>query len=243
MEKTVTRIGTRPNSFIRTWHMPDINRSVYQIIFYNDNGIIAENSYAWLSSNPEYRDISMYDIKSIEVKKEVKHHNANYNLEKAMANKCHFTINVPKKNAYDDVLCNLYLYVSNEDDKEADFILNNVSIHKELLTFSYEFKAQIQTWKRAEIKILCDAVSNNEINPQTAYVQAIDDRNDITYEKYVKELDELYDKFREMSIYVEKADIARIFNSFKLVAREETLLQKATKELKETNNISKVLEY
>lgn len=243
MEKTVTRIGTRPNSFIRTWHIADINRSVNKIIFYNDNGIIAENNYAWLSSNPEYRDISGYDIKSVEVKKEVKHHNANYNLEKAMANKCHFTINVPKKNAYDDMLCNLYLYVSNEDDKEADFILNNVSIHKELLTFSYEFKAQVQTWKRAEIKILCDAVSNNEINPQTAYVQAIDNRDNITYEKYTKELDELYDKFREMSIYVEKADIARIFNSFKLVAREETLLQKATKELKETNNISKVLEY
>ena len=243
MEKTVTRIGTRPNSFIRTWHITEINRSVNKIIFYNDNGYIAETNYAWLSSNPEYKDISGYDIKSVEVKKEVKHHNANYNLEKATANKCHFTINVPKKNAYDDILCDLYLYVSNEDDKEADFILKNAEVHKELLTFSYEFKAQVQTWKRAEIGILCTAVSNYVEFPKSAYVQYIDNRNDITYDKYIEELDKLCDKFREMSIYVDRNDIARIFNSFKLVAREETLLQKATKELKETNNISKVLEY
>ena len=243
MEKTVTRIGTRANSFIRSWYIPEINRAVNNIVFYNENGILAKTNYSWLTSNPEYNDVGMYDIKSIEVKKKVNHHNANYNLEKAMANKCHFTLNITKKSSYDDPSCDLYLYVSEEDDKEADFILNNTTIHKELITFSYEFSAQVQTWKRAEIELKCLAISSNTDRPKAVYVQSIEDRENLGYTNYEKELDKIYEEFRKKSVYVEKKDVARILNSFELIPRKETLLQQATKELKEKENIKEILEY
>lgn len=243
MEKTVTRIGTRTNSFIRSWYIPEIKRAVNRILFYNENGIIASSNSSWLSSNPEYRDVGMYDIKSVEVKKKVNHHNANYNLEKAMANKCHFTLNSTKKSVYDDPACDLYLYVSGEDDKEADFILNNTTIHKELITFSYEFSAQVQTWKRAEIGLKCLAISSNTDRPKAVYTQNIENREDTKYENYLEELDKIYEEFRKKSVYVEKKDVARILNSFELIPRKETLLQQATKELKEKENIKEILEY
>ena len=241
--KAVTRIGTRPNSFIRSWYIPEIKRAVNKIFFYNENGIIASSNSSWLSSNPEYNDIGIYDVKSIEVKKKVNHHNANYNLDKAMANKCHFTLNITKKSSYDDPSCDLYLYISGEDDKEADFILNNVNIHKELLTFSYNFTAQVQTWKRAEIGLKCLAVTSNTNRPKAVYVQSIEDRENLKYIKYEEELDKLCEEFRKKSVYVDKQDIARILNSFELIPRKETLLQQATKELKEKENITNLLEY
>ena len=129
-------IGTRPNSISRIYYIEEINREVNKIHFYNDNGIIASTRSGWLSCNPKFIDTSISDINYLNITKELKTFKANYNVEKATQTKCHFTINNTKRNSYDDPSCDLYLYVSDENDTEADFKFVSSTPYKELISHS-----------------------------------------------------------------------------------------------------------
>ncbi len=163
-------IGKRTSSIYRTYIIPSIGREVSSIIFYNNKGIITQTSSGWLNSNKEFRDTSMYDIKNIILTKELKHHNNNYNIEKAMLNKCHFTINNKKVYSFDEPSCTLYLYVSQEGEEGADFILLGKEEFQRLFTFASSYTCTIQKFSHTSIKPIHGIIQNNIHSQQNIYI-------------------------------------------------------------------------
>ena len=221
-------IGSRPNSFVRTYFIEEIGRSVNRIHFYNDNGVIATSDRAWLSANPEFRDVSLFDIQDIRITKELKTHKANYNLEKAMADKCHFVINKVKQNSYDDLCCDLYLYVSSDEDTEADFKFVSSKEYRDLNGYSSDFTATLMHFNHVTIKALhggkCRALDPKEV--EYIYINDHTHNEKIELEKESKLLDDTYEVIKELGIYIDKKEVGKILNIFKLVQRDKTLLEK-----------------
>ena len=227
-------IGSRPNSFVRTYFIEEINREVSRIHFYNDNGIIATSDRAWLSANPEFRDVSLFDIQDIKITKELKTHKANYNLEKATADKCHFTINNVKKSNWDDPSCDLYLYVSSDEDTEADFKFVSSKEYRDLNGYSRDFTATLMHFNHVTIKALhggkCRALDPKEV--ENIYINDHTHNEKIELEKEGKLLDEACDIISSLGIYMDKAEIGKILNAFELVKRDKTLLEQGLEHVK-----------
>jgi hypothetical protein len=226
-------IGSRPNSFIRTYFIEEIGRSVDRIHFYNDNGIIATSDRAWLSACPEFRDVSLYDIQDIRISKELKTHKANYNLEKAMANKCHFVINNTKKSNWDDLSCDLYLYVSSDEDTEADFKFISSEEYRDLNGYSNNFTATLMHFNHVVIKALhggkCRALDPKEV--ENIYINDHTHNEKIELEKENKLLEDTYKVIEKLGIYINKDEVGKILNAFELVQRNETLLEQGLKHI------------
>ena len=178
------------------------------------------------------QDVSLYDIQDIRITKELKFYKANFNIEKA--NGYHFTVNNAKKSSYDDPSCDLYLYVSSDEDTEADFKFVSSKEYRDLNGYSSNFTATLMHFNHVVIKALhggkCRALDPKEV--ENIYINDHTHNEKIDLEKESKLLDDTYEVIKELGIYIDKKEVGKILNAFELVKRDKTLLEQGLEHIK-----------
>ena len=216
-------IGKATGSFIRTWQMLDIAREIKNIAFYDDNGIITQSRSGWLES--KFDNAGYYDIQAVVLSLELKHHNNGYNLEKAMKNKCHFTINNKKEYNFDDPSCTLYLYVNG-----VDFELVSKEEYQRLFTYSADLSYNIQPYSHTTIKAMHGAIQHG-VYSKESIIRVACYENSTSKIQLSKESDkELLNKtiaeFKELGIYLKENEIGKILDNYKLTKKETSTIDK-----------------
>ena len=218
-------IGKATGSFIRTWQMLDIAREIKNIAFYNDNGIITQSRSGWLEG--EFDNSGYYDIQAVVLSLELKHHNNGYNLEKAMKNKCHFTINNKKEYNFDDPSCTLYLYVNN-----VDFELVSKENYQRLFTYSADLSYNIQPYSHTTIKAMHGVIQHGvhiyseENIIRVACYENSTSKIQLSKESDKKLLNKTIAEFKELGIYLKESDIGKILDNYKLTKKETSTIDK-----------------
>ena len=221
--KETYTIGTYASSIRRVWQMLDIGREISNIVFYNDNGIITQSRSGWLES--KFDNSGHYDIQSVILSLELKHFKRNYNLEKAMSNKCHFTINNEKEYSFDEPSCTLYLYVNN-----VDFELVSKEEYQRLFTYSSDLSYSIQHYSHTTIKSMHGVIIRGCVEHDTeikvACYEKTCERTILSKEKDTKLLNKTIEEFKELGIYLKESDIGKILDNYKLTKKETSTIDK-----------------
>ena len=223
-ENETYTIGTYASSIHRVWQMLDIGREIKNIVFYNDNGIITQSGSGWLES--KFENSGYYDIQSVILSLELKHFKRNYNLEKAMANKCHFTINNEKEYSFDEPSCTLYLYVNG-----VDFELVSKEEYQRLFTYSSDLSYSIQHYSHTTIKSMHGVIIKGCIEHDTeikvASYERTSEKFTLSKEKnYEEMLSKTVAEFKELGIYLKESDIGKILDNYKLTKKETSTIDK-----------------
>ena len=222
--KETYTISKSNNSMSRVWQMPDINREISNIAFYDDNGIITMSRSGWLES--KFDNAGYYDIHGVILSLELKHFKRNYNLEKAMANKCHFTINNEKEYNFDEPSCTLYLYVNN-----TDFKLVAKEEYQRLFTYSADLSYSIQPYSFTTIKAMNGIIKKGCIEKDTEIKVACYEKSSeivkLSKEKsYEEMLNKTITEFKELGIYLKESDIGKILDNYKLERKQVSTMDK-----------------
>lgn len=210
-------VGSISGSFIRTWQMLDIGREIKNIVFYNDNGIITTSRSGWLES--KFENSGYYDIQGVILSLEMKHHNNGYNLEKAMKNKCHFTINNKKEYNFDDPSCTLYLYVNG-----VDFELVNKVEYQRLFTYSADLSFSIQPYNYTTIKPMNGIIKRGCIEENTeikvACYEQTSEKVQLQTETDKELLNKTIEEFKKLGIYLKENEIGKILDNYTLTPKK-----------------------
>ena len=222
--KETYTIGKYANSMLRVWQMLDIGREIKNIAFYDDNGIITQSRSGWLES--KFENSGYYDIHGVILSLELKHFKRNYNLEKAMSNKCHFTINNEKEYNFDEPSCTLYLYVNG-----VDFMLINKEEYQRLFTYSSNLSYSIQPYSFTTIKPMHGIIKRGCVEENTEIKVACYESTCKTIalskeKKYEEMLNKTIAEFKELGIYLKESDIAKILDNYKLTKKETSTIDK-----------------
>ena len=216
-------IGKYANSILRVWQMLDIGREISNITFYDGNGIITQSRSGWLES--EFDNAGNYDIHGVVLSLELKHFKRNYNLEKAMSNKCHFTINNEKEYSFDEPSCTLYLYVNG-----VDFELVAKEEYQRLFTYSADLSYSIQHYSHTTIKPMHGIIKRGCIEENTEIKVACYERSSeivkLSKEKDTELLNKTIAEFKELGIYLKESDIGKILDNYKLTKKETSTIDK-----------------
>jgi hypothetical protein len=203
--------------------MLDIGREISSIAFYDDNGIITTSRSGWLES--EFDNAGNYDIQGVVLSLELKHFKRNYNLEKAMSNKCHFTINNEKTYHLDEPSCTLYLYVNG-----VDFELVAKEEYQRLFTYSADLSYSIQPYSHTTIKAMHGIIKRGCIEEDTEIKVACYERTcekiTLSKEKDTELLNKTIAEFKELGIYLKESDIGKILDNYKLTKKETSTIDK-----------------
>ena len=219
--KETYTIGKVTNTFIRTWQMLDIAREISNIAFYDDNGIITQSRSGWLES--KFDNAGYYDIQAVVLSLELKHHNNGYNLEKAMKNKCHFTINNKKEYSFDEPSCTLYLYVNG-----VDFELVSKEKYQRLFTYSADLSYSIQPYNFTTIKAMHGVIIRGCVEKDTkikvACYERTCERITLSKEKDTELLNKTIAEFKDLGIYLKESDIGKILDNYNLTKKETSTI-------------------
>ena len=219
--KETYTIGKVTNTFIRTWQMLDIAREISNIAFYDDNGIITQSRSGWLES--KFDNAGYYDIQAVVLSLELKHHNSGYNLEKAMKNKCHFTINNKKEYSFDEPSCTLYLYVNG-----VDFELVSKEKYQRLFTYSADLSYSIQPYNFTTIKAMHGVIIRGCVEKDTkikvACYERTCERITLSKEKDTELLNKTIAEFKDLGIYLKESDIGKILDNYNLTKKETSTI-------------------
>lgn len=221
--KKTYSIGKVTGSFIRTWQMLDIAREIKNIAFYDDNGIITQSRSGHLES--KFENSGYYDIQAVVLSLELKHHNNGYNLEKAMKNKCHFTINNKKEYSFDNPSCTLYLYVNN-----VDFELVSKEEYQRLFTYSADLSYSIQPYNFTTIKAIHGAIQHSVYSKESiirvACYENSTDKIQLSKENDKELLNKTIEEFKKLGIYLKESEIGKILDNYKLTKKETSTIDK-----------------
>ena len=221
--KETYTIGKYANSMLRVWQMLDIGREIKNIAFYDDNGIITQSRSGWLES--KFENSGYYDIHGVVLSLELKHFKRNYNLEKAMSNKCHFTINNEKEYSFDEPSCTLYLYVNG-----VDFELVAKKEYQRLFTYSSNLSYSIQPYSRTIIKAMNGVIKKGCVEENTeikvACYESTCETITLSEEKDTELLNKTIAEFKELGIYLKESDIGKILDNYKLTKKETSTMDK-----------------
>ena len=203
-----TFISKRYNSIISTYYANN-GRAINNINFYNkETGEIVAYNRSWLNGSDDYHDRERLD--GFYVYGEVK----SYNAEKKMKLGGNFTVNIGKKSSYDEPQCDLYVEIDNKTVK-----LVKQFDYQELLVGTYnEITAETYFYKRTEIEVEVGLEQRTSVY----FNNMVGERKEDTTKEQA-ELDKTYETFRELGIYVNKSDVAKILNQFKFVQRDNSL--------------------
>ena len=219
--KETYTIGKVTNTFIRTWQMLDIAREISNIAYYDDNGIITQSRSGWLES--KFDNAGYYDIQAVVLSLELKHHNNGYNLEKAMKNKCHFTINNKKEYSFDEPSCTLYLYVNG-----VDFELVSKEKYQRLFTYSADLSYSIQPYNFTTIKAMHGVIIRGCVEKDTkikvACYERTCERITLSKEKDTELLNKTIAEFKDLGIYLKESDIGKILDNYNLTKKETSTI-------------------
>ena len=207
-----TFISKRYGSIISTYYAKN-GRAINNINFYNkETGEIVAHNRGWLNGSDDYYDRNRLDC--FYVYGEVKSYNAGTDVEKKMKLGGNFTVNIGKKSSYDEPQCDLYVEIDNKTVKLVkQFDYQELSIN----TFN-EITAGTYFYKRTEIEVEVGLEQRTSVY----FNNMVGERKEDTTKEQA-ELDKTYETFRELGIYVDKSDVAKILNRFKFVQRDNSL--------------------
>ena len=230
-----TFISKRYNSFISTY-IAGNGREINNINFYNkETGEIVAHNRGWLNGSDDYHDRERLD--GFYVYGEVKNYNAGTGVEKKMKLGGNFTVNIGKKSSYDEPQCDLYVEIDNETVK-----LVKQFDYQELLVGTYnEITAGTYFYKRTEIEVEVGLEQRTSVY----FNNMVGERKEDTTKEQA-ELDKTYETFRELGIYVEKSDVAKILNQFKFVQRDNSLSDEITSRIQaehSSEEYGKIMKY
>ena len=220
-------IGSISGSCIRTWQMLDIGREINNIVFYDDNGIITQSNYGWLEDN--FTNSSCYDIQGVILSLKLNHHNNGYNLEKAMKNKCHFTVNNKKEYSFDNPSCTLYLYVNG-----IDFQFIDKADYQRLSLHSSDYSAYIQKYNFTTITPKHGVIQRGEVVNKDIKVDSYErkrEKVDIKKPKTTELLDKTIEEFKKNGIYLKASEIGQILNHYTLTPKKTSTMDEVIPEI------------
>ena len=226
----MTYIGKRINSIISTYIAPN-GREIKSIKFYNKDTqevVAYTNRQGWLTeTNPYGSDIR---LDGFIVKGEIKSYNANADVKKKMSLGENFTINIQKDYNFDEPACELYVLIDNENVK----VLRDENT-QEFMSTAYD-TIQATTYFYKEVDIEVEGMKGERTS--VSFKNNTGKREEDTTKENA-ELEKAYKVIEELGIYVNKSDVGKILNKFKLVKREETLQDKITKRVQQANPTEK----
>ena len=200
------------SSWYNPYYIKGADKYCNNILFHNGSEVICEVGRGWFDDTRNYEGYSGITLIGVEeLKKATNFSNENKrnaSIEKHIKNKEYFYILNPKK--YGEVTCNLYLYVDE----------NNIK--------TVECREYIEDWK-SEYDLTYTKYNHKvyrfNINGIIVEVDNRIGKVEIDTAELSKKADELEKLFKDNSIYIGKADVCKILNSFNVELRDKKLLE------------------
>ena len=199
-------IGKNSNWY-NPYYIKGAEKYCNNILFHNGDKVICEVGRGWF----DYYNVNGVTLLGVnDLGKAVNFSDKdkrNASIEKHIKNKEFFYILNPKE--YGEVTCDLYLYVDGESIKEIE---NREYIEDWKSEYSLEYFKYTH-------KVYKFNINGIEVEVDNRIGKEIIDSSEL-----IKKADELEELFKDNSIFIGKADICKIINSFNVELRNKKLL-------------------
>ena len=204
-------IGQSSNWY-NPYYISECDKYCNNILFHNGSEVICEVGRGWfddIRNSNGYNGITLIGISELSKATNFSDKDKREkSIEKHIKNKEYFYILNPKE--YGEVTCNLYLYVDGERIEEIE---NKEYIEDFTSEYSLEYYKYTHKVYRFNINGIIVEVDNRI------------GKEKIDTDDLIKKGDELEKLFRANSIFIDKADICKILNSFNVELRDKKLLE------------------